>query len=161
MLWYHYCVKRLLKKQKQKYPLMQDADIHKYLAQSFFGPSHILDHNDSLKYLIKETEEAKKSINNETKILEYIGNNHYRVHLKPYILGNYNIHLLNIAFVNSSLLSHGAKDQRKYKRYLVRFNLATTDIYSVPHHSKIYKENYDPHYRVIHKKYLYLIGGKI
>ena len=152
----------VLKKHLEMYPLMQEEDIYKLVHQSFFGPAHyISDAAWAKKYIKVETEESNKK---EPEII-YIGGGYYRYQLvndEQYIntlcdafiesANNFNENkegfrdLLQVAYRH--IPNKDVKDRfRKMINELANFD------YPAISHSFIYRENYHPHYRIVHEKY--------
>lgn len=153
----------IVKKHLEKYPLMQEEDIYKLLHQSFFGPAHYVD--DVLwakKYLFAEAESCKDDV---PEIIE-VGGGYFR-----YTLINNQQYLDSLcdAFVKSANTFNDNKDgfkelldviaehlpnkELKNKYVKLAKDLSTFD-YPAVSHSQIYRENYRPHYRIVHKDYI-------
>lgn len=160
-----------------RYPLMKFEDFLKLIYQNSFGPKH-MDSNPNLEkikaHMIEEFEDFH--IYEETHQVENIGNDYYRVSLSVVTSGLMTITELAKAFYQSMLDSPIMDDES--------INLFTQQLNTVCdlvereeivlnqkecslmveeyldhgirpiNHSKDYRENYYPHYRVIHKQYL-------
>ncbi|MDR2867568.1 MAG: hypothetical protein LBV55_02795 [Acholeplasmatales bacterium] len=133
---------------------MQKEDELKLIYQACFGPGHLISNpQESLTYL---QEEVKMITLNPPKfnnsLLEDIGNNFVRVYLLPFISKKYQLENLNAAFVASANLNIQATQLYK--------SLTNQSPTGPIHHSQIYNDNYQPHYRVIHRQYLDIIRRK-
>ncbi|MFW5889211.1 MAG: hypothetical protein ACOCUD_02400 [Bacillota bacterium] len=173
-------MKEIILKHSVKYPLMEVRDYLKLFYQNSFGPKHFSD-NPSLDNIIKyiETELTDYKISN-TNIIENIGNDFVRVSLDIIKKQAIEIEKLAKAFqasMNKGLIdlqkSHDlfnkqvkilvdlikSKEIKLDKKSAIKFIEDYLDKGIKPlSHSEIYRKNYHPHYRVIHKKYLKHIG---
>ncbi|MDD4213118.1 MAG: hypothetical protein PHY42_06985 [Bacilli bacterium] len=134
---------------QQKYPLMEDADKRKLLFQSEFAGNHHF----------RTKDEVMTGLNAEIKALNHsyedlyvdIGNNYVRVNLSTYVKYQFPLNYLGLAFYDSAKDNNGTFDG--YKQKLIEHELSTDDLDN-HHHSEIYRTAYNPHYRVIDKKYI-------
>lgn len=139
---------------------MQIEDVLKLYLQGILGPAHLVSNYD---YCLARTINEYESITNKDRDLdieEEISDDYVRIYLIPYFNKEHSFDLLVKAFVESSkekgdvtlfinevkkLINDDNKDF--VNEYLNSGNYLIS-------HSKIYKDYYDPHYLVIHKKYL-------
>ena len=153
----------VLKRHLEMYPLMQEEDIYKLVHQSFFGPAHYI--NDvawANKYIKVEAESLEEK---EPEII-YIGGGYYR-----YSLFNDEEYLNTLcdAFVESANNFNENKDGFRELLLLVNKHIPSKDLkekfkklinemanfdYPAISHSNVYRQNYHPHYRVIHEKFI-------
>lgn len=145
----------------KKYPKMQIEDKIKLLMQANLGCGHLVNDFDKvLKRVMSELQEINES---SEPLIEEIGNNYVRVHLKPYYDKYHSFDKLINAFILSS------KEEANLDAFLeelecLRKTLNNDEIIFLDNylcnknylisHSKIYRDEYNPHYLVIHKKYL-------
>ena len=139
-----------------KYSQMTTQDIVKMLYQNHFGPGHFIKDLDFVnKYYYNELNNSQDNENDN--LYEHIGNNFIRINIHKYKkLINNNI-IINM-FYTSSLIDYNNKELvDSFKQQLLKIkNDGFLDNYdfSNVHHSKIYNELYNPHYRVVSTKYL-------
>ena len=152
----------VLKKHLKMYPLMQEQDIYKLVHQSFFGPAHyISDVAWANKYIKTETEETD---NKEPEIL-YIGGGYYRYQLMK---DEQYLNTLCDAFIESAnnivenkdgfrellmLAYRHIPDKEIKEKFKALINELANFDYPAISHSLIYRQNYHPHYRIVHEKY--------
>ncbi len=158
----------ILRFHQKHYPLMQPQDVFKLVYQNEFGGGHLIaDDKQSLAWIKKEY----ASINHQDEeLLTPIGNQIVRVSLHAY---KGSLEELNELFVRSSHMITGNKEQflakiKQIKTWIEEDNIFTfskeefNKFYNeyihldcpLVSHSKIYKENYNPSYRVISNKLL-------
>lgn len=145
-----------LKHHMLKYPLMQTQDKIKLIYQASLGPTHFANQKEDInkiyKNILKEMKVAKKD--KPSKFLPYyemISESYIRINL----LNEFNPKYLASSFYNSI-------NDSTYDINILKDNLRlylTPDEYenydfSPIHHSKIYSQEYYPHYRIINTKYL-------
>lgn len=154
----------LIKKHLKKYPKMQARDLIKLIYQSEFGGGHLIsDSNVSLERLKSESELL---VNHEIKH-EDIGNDLLRVYFGN--LTDLELLTLNQIFVYSASLQQGSIDSfinklEELKRLCKesKIDFSYDDIkkeikayeklnYPPISHSSVYRDTYEPHYRVVHK----------
>ncbi|QWC00312.1 hypothetical protein KHQ88_01730 [Mycoplasmatota bacterium] len=160
-----------------RYPKMQIEDFVKLIYQNSFGPKH-MDSNPSLKTVEDYIHEELKSFTNYsgTHQVESIGNDYYRVSLSVIKSQLMTIQDLAKAFYQSMIESPIADDDsiNTFTSQLkVLCDIISKDkigfekknceqwieeyldygIRSI-RHSEEYRENYFPHYRIVHKSVL-------
>ena len=158
-------LRALLKLHYDWYPKMQIIDAVKLIYQNEFGGGHLIpDESVSLAYL-KEECAALDGVDQER--YTDIGNGMVRFNLRNDEL---NLEIINRIFVLSAN-NHGG-DMESFKEklnliYELPFDRGEIDKlmksyceagYPMVRHSDIYRENYNPAYRVIEKKYVQLIA---
>ena len=150
-----------------KYPKMLPNDFFKLIYQNSHGPNHLN------QVLIKAnfTNELKSLTKPPKEQFEDIGNNYTRVYLNPKWDSTIQEAVLQ-AFVNSNI-DYNPNSSLLFKelellKKLILNNSINLEIESFLNdydsyinngpkavsHSSQYKQNYDPHYVVIHNKYL-------
>ncbi len=143
----------------KKYPLMQIEDIIKLHLQGILGPAHLVgDHKLIEKRLLNEYEEIK-NLNFKYEMIEEISDDYIRVYLKPYFEKYKSFTLLADGFKKSAVEPTNLVEYKNIIKSLINENnksfindyLKNDNI--LISHSKIYKDNYHPHYLVINKKY--------
>ena len=143
----------------KKYPLMQIEDVLKLYLQGILGPGHnISSYENCLNRTIKEYESITN--NQYDEIEENISDEYVRIYLYPYFQKEKSFELLVKYFVLSSqdkgdvglFISEVKKLIKDENRDIVNQYLDSGN-YLISH-SDIYKQNYDPHYLVINRKYL-------
>lgn len=141
-----------------KYSQMTTQDIVKMLYQNHFGPGHFIKDLDFVnKYYYNELNNSQDNENDN--LYEHIGNNFIRINIHKYkkLINSNNNNIINM-FYNSSLIDYNNKELvDSFKQQLLKIkNDGFLDNYdfSNVHHSKIYNELYNPHYRVVSTKYL-------
>lgn len=146
----------------KKYPLMQLEDKLKLIFQGELGPRHLSVNED---VIINNLMMEYEAINNDYKydLIEEISDKYVRVYLKPFYEKYHSFINLAKAF-NLSLNVNNNEEvfinkvksliNDNNKEYITKY---LNGNYMISH-SKIYKDNYHPHYLVIHKKYLSIIG---
>ena len=161
----------ILKYHINKYPKMEVQDVIKLLYQNEFGGGHLIsDSNKSLTYLNYEYENIKKDFS--LPLYEDIGNNLIRLNLKAIDTTKISLMEINDIFVSSSNKVKGSMNSFLNKIELVKqltinnffiftyeeldeyLNKYKKNNYPIVSHSKTYKDNYDPAYRVVIKDYL-------
>ena len=151
----------------KKYPLMQIEDKIKLLMQATLGPAHLINDKEQVKKRIYAEYESIKDLEYEYDLVEYISDKFVRVYLKPYY-EKFNTfdNLIEVFFKscdNVSDLYYLEKDLLKLRETETNENKHAIDAYFYSgdiliSHSKIYKENYHPHYLVINKRYLSVLN---
>ncbi len=152
-----------LEKHLAKYPLMQLQDVLKLHLQGILGPAHALD--DSNRVLRRVEEEYQSIIGDDYpyELQEEISTDYVRIYLKPYFEKRKDFKPLVQAFLLSSqekgdidLFQEEVRklitpeNQKEIEEYLSRNNYLIS-------HSAVYRENYHPHYLVIHRKHFGLL----
>ncbi|MDD3170833.1 MAG: hypothetical protein PHO86_00765 [Bacilli bacterium] len=155
-----------------RFPLSTIQDLIKLLYQATFGGGHMIsDPQQCLAFLHEECSSLEKKRKGEL-LYEYISPDIVRVNLRPYLEYNFNLDYLNDAFIQTSNNNHGDIESFKQNisllKGLIKEKLIALDLketlnsidnyeksdYPVLHHSNIYRESYQPAYRIIDKKYL-------
>ncbi len=143
----------------QKYPLMQIEDIIKLYLQGILGPAHLVaDPKLIEKRLLNEYEEIK-DLDYSFDLIEEISDDYIRVYLKPYYEKFKSFNLLADGFKKSAIEPTNIDEYKQIikslitddnKDYIIEYLNKNNVLIS---HSKIYKDNYHPHYLVINKRY--------
>lgn len=143
----------------KKYPLMQIQDILKLLMQGMLGPTHLIQDVNKLKdNLLNEYNQCKDN-NINYDLIEEISDEYIRVYIKPYYIKYNNFDKLVDLFVKSCNLSYSLDEYKNEviklinddnKEFISQYLNGNSYVIS---HSLIYKENYQPHYLLISKKY--------
>lgn len=143
----------------KKYPLMQIEDIIKLYLQGILGPAHLVKDSTLIeKRLLNEYEEIK-DIDYSYDMIEEISDEYIRVYLKPYFEKYKSFRHLCLAFIKSALEPINIEEYKNVIKTLINdenkqfINDYLNSDSILISHSKIYKENYHPHYLVINKKY--------
>lgn len=147
-----------IKYHTNKYPKMKTQDIVKLLYQNHFGPGHFISNIETVNnYFINELK--SNNINPNENLYEHIGNNFIRVNIFKYDNIYKNNDLINY-FYNSSLFDFNNEILKKqFKNNLLNIpndGFLDNYDYSNVHHTSLYNQLYQPHYRVINTKYLSL-----
>ena len=151
----------------KKYPLMQIEDKIKLIMQGSLGPAHLINDKEKVRNRIYREYEEIKDIAYEYDLIEYISDKFVRVYLKPYYEKFQTFdNLIEVFFKscdNVSDLYYLEKDLIKLKEIENEENRQAIDDYFYKgdiliSHSKIYKDNYHPHYLVINKRYLNILN---
>lgn len=141
---------------KNKYPLMEKQDIIKLVFQSTLGPNHFggnLSKERINDYLINELNSL--SINKEENLYEWISSKYVRINLFKYKEYNLDLNnLLEMFYISANTSSY---NKELLKDNLLKY-LNDKDLqdynYQAVSHSEIYRNNYNPHYRVINSSYI-------
>ena len=143
----------------KKYPLMQIQDILKLLMQGMLGPTHLIQDVNKLKAnLLNEYNQCKDN-NINYDLIEEISDEYIRVYIKPYYIKYNSFDKLVDLFVKSCNLSYSLDEYKKEviklinddnKEFISQYLNGNSYVIS---HSLIYKENYQPHYLLISKKF--------
>ena len=149
-----------LKEHLAKYPLMQTQDVLKLHLQGILGPAHAV---NSFEIVYQRTNLEYQSIMDDDypyELKEEISTDYVRIYLKPYFEKKKDFAPLVKAFVLSSQEKGDVELFREEVRKLINEEnrkvieeYLSRDNYLISH-SPIYRENYHPHYLVIHRKYL-------
>ena len=142
-----------------KYPKMEVQDIIKLYLQGILGPAHLMPNKDKMKINLMNEYEECKDINYNYDLFEDISEEYTRVYIKPYFekmksfdklieIFEKSIDLdLDIDAYKGQIKSLINKENEEFiNRYLNSDNILIS-------HSRVYKENYFPHYLVIKRKY--------
>lgn len=143
----------------KEYPHMQIEDVLKLFLQGILGPAHnVSSFENCLNRTIKEYESITN--NQYQDIEEIISDDYVRIYLYPYFQREHSFDLLVKYFIISSqdegdinLFINEVKKliNKDNEEYINRYLDSGDYLIS---HSQIYKENYDPHYLVINRKYV-------
>lgn len=149
------CQKGFIEYHLLRYPKMTTTDIIKLVYQAILGPNHLLSKTSLTKvknYIQSEVNEQSISCDN---LYEWISPKYVRVNIKKYYEMYGNIDKLALDFYNSNTEEKINKEYLKevLKKYIDSNELTDYDFNPVSH-SKIYKEIYHPHYRLINSKYV-------
>ena len=151
----------------KKYPLMQLEDKIKLIMQATLGPTHLINDKEKVKARILDEYNQIKTSTYEYDMVEHISDKFVRVYLKPYYEKFNSFDNLIEAFYKScdniNDLYYLEKALIKLREIETNENQHAIDEYFYSgdiliSHSKVYKENYQPHYLVINKKYLNLLN---
>ena len=164
-------VEQSVRSQLQMYPKSTLQDIYKNLFQDRFGPEHIISDTASAR-LYFEKELASFETSNSVEV-EFLGLNHnyVRVSLMTVKQGKIPQEKLLTAFCNSAKKINNSdvkkwhEDWKKIVKIIRRMDLNILDFekdaleidrflsqgkYAM-HHSAVFRENYQPHYRIVEK----------
>ena len=156
-----------LEEHMKKYPLMQIEDKIKLVMQGTLGPTHLINDKEKVKARILEEYEQIKDLDFHYDLVEAISDKFIRIYLKPYYEKFNSFDNLIEAFFKScdniSDLYYLEKALLKLREIESNENKHAIDDYFYSgdiliSHSRVYKENYHPHYLVINKKYLSLLN---
>ena len=156
---------------KNKYPQMEVSDVIKLVYQNEFGGGHLITNPlQSLTYLTYEYNSINKDYS--MPLYEEIGNNLIRLNLKAIDNNILSLEKINDIFVSSSRITKGTISSFLSKIEIVKtlcknnfftfsyetlinyLNEYEKHNYPMVSHSKTYKDNYDPAYRVISKSFI-------
>ena len=148
-----------LKEHLERYPLMQIEDVLKLYLQGILGPAHnVSDYGYCLNRTIKEYQSITNNQYNE--IEELISDDYVRIYLYPYFQKEKSFELLVKYFIISSrdkgdidLFKSEVKKLINEENEVMINQYLNSGNYLISH-SQIYKDNYDPHYLVINRKYV-------
>jgi len=159
-------IEEILIEHFNKYPKMEIIDAIKIIYQNEFGGGHLI--SDSIKtkeYLISEYNKVKDD--NKDVYIEDIGNGYYRYYLNKLdmsideltdlfissnkrCLGNIDSFNKKLEVLEKLVIDNKTPfDYKTYKEYVEQYK---KDGYPIVSHSKTYKDNYHPSYRVIRKE---------
>ena len=152
---------KYLNEHLNKYPLMQIEDKIKLIMQGNLGPGHLV--NNYQMVLTRVSKELEELSNTNQEMIEEISDSYVRIYLAPYYAKYHNFdNLINI-FIKSSQeekdYTNFFNDLKKLRNTLNEEDKKFLDMYLenkdyLISHSKTYRDIYNPHYLVIHKKYL-------
>lgn len=158
-------VKQTIENELKLHPKSQIIDIYKFLVQAYLGPNHLnLSYEKAIKYIKTELELELES-SDEGVLFQPLGINpsFYRVDLK--VISQNIIALPDycqffVSSMNKAKTNNFSRiwviaqqvllnyfDQAEILSFEKNFNNNLS-------HSKIYKNLYNPHYRVIHKSFI-------
>lgn len=150
----------ILRRNIKKYPMMEIKDSIKIIYQNEFGGGHLIeDEEKSLTFLEDEYKSLDKTLVQKNDLFEYIGNGISRLNLSEYDSLGIPLYYLNRLFMYSSNNKKGDLNRFKHKLELIYeldkfsnieevLNDYKDNNYPPISHSQIYRENYNPHYRV-------------
>ncbi len=164
-------IRQFIEAELYYYPKAQLVDLYKNYFQDAYGPGHLIpDTTQAGKYLDWELKQPGWT---DTLTYQALGINHdyYRINLKLVRNGTIPRDTLLLAMVESATLARNPDLEswkqewnevlaiiKKTKPNLpgmksgekrIEQVFANGDV--VMHHSKSYEENYDPHYRIVHR----------
>ena len=148
----------ILMEHKKRYPMMTSQDYVKLCYQSEYGPRHMLENCDSaLAYIDREWSSIDSDTPNRKP--EYIGNDLCRFYMNKSEYSKEASQLLGELFYLTAK-DHFGTYEGLYKRlecldpenaeYIADYKSKGSP---AVHHSRIYNENYKPHYRLIKWEY--------
>ncbi len=150
----------------ETYPRMMIQDLVKLIYQNEFAGGHLIkDPESSKEYLYRE---CKGLTPKNNSLFEDIGNDLVRINLTSVLYRKLDLDMVNTWFVATANSHHGNLASFKNKLDLLtqlELPFPKTEIvsyldeyaqkgYPAIHHSEIYAELYQPHYRVIDFEYL-------
>lgn len=140
----------------QRYPLMTSQDVIKLVYQSVLGNVHLINDQAHYQYLEKECQMVKTP----QYRIEAIGHDYVRFHL--FHATHLEIELLHRLCQLSSENTYSIEDLKKQLLEVKSWDLGIDHLSEdidhyikqgcpLMHHSPVFKQNYDPHYRVLKK----------
>ena len=157
----------ILKKHLEKYPKMTPQDCFKLIYQNELGPGHMVeDEKTSLERLKKEWDEIEADENEQ--LIVPLGNHLCRINLKK-AKCLYTPEEINDIFVRTANIHRGRMGEFMHNMKLLKHHLDELPVsftydeflefremyrgrgYPPLHHSPLYRETYDPHYRVVYE----------
>ncbi len=155
----------VLKEHLKRYPKMQPQDIVKLLYQYEYGPGHMIKNDAMTLYnLMKEWDETEADPS--MPLYENIGHMMSRVNIAK-AKTMFTPEEINDLFVRTANIQKGSmadfmRDMKAIRRNLPELHCSFSETeydeylawyrsegYPAVHHSKLYRETYDPHYRII------------
>ncbi|MDR2561916.1 MAG: hypothetical protein LBC63_09135 [Holophagales bacterium] len=165
-------VEKAIAEEIASHPLATASDIYKLLHQSVFGPGHIIQSADSAReYLQKEMKSLGPTIQGE-KLHDELGDGMVRVNLRPYRDSKKPMDALLRAMIetansNTGAPRHMADKLDKACKFLMKQqkNSLAKELrelgeklaaqgYPASHHSEVYRNAYQPAYRIVDTRYL-------
>ena len=149
----------------KKYPLLQAEDIYKLAYQFYFGPAHFInDKEKAYNFLLNEAKEcsskeieitdlgeyARYSLINDKEYLDKLFNAFYesaKTSEKP---------IEGFVEILETCIDYLKEKEGIYGEFLILLKKMKELNYPAISHSKIYKDNYIPHYRLVRKDKIYL-----
>ena len=165
--------RRLLLEHYQKYPKLQIQDIFKFIFQSSFGCEHMITSLDFvIDYIIKEAENTKQK---DSCIIEQLDGSYSRVHLSCLKNGLCACTLGKLFYASAKKEDKGLENLIQkldvikdlilegllpfsIEDFNSKLNEWSIKSYPALHHSNIFREEYNPSYRVIADKYIPFIS---
>jgi len=170
-------VKDILRTHFKRYPEMKIEDYVKLIYQQTFGPNHFtkkIDYVHILSYLIKEISDCKT--NPTSPLIEFIGNDYYRISLQAICDGDITVHELTEMFMKSmdktQVMTDYLKQSFLKKIEILLFMVEQKELpldyeesvkwvkiyikngIQPMHHSDTYRHFYQPMYRLIHHDFI-------
>ena len=165
-------LEKILREHAKRYPMMQPADAVKLIYQNEFGGGHLIrDEEACLNYLRREYSAVEKDAS--LPLYEDIGNGIVRVNLAA--VKEENLEQLGRDFIRSAAAHRGDPVRFQEKLELLlrvsrsgAFAFATEELeeyleqyaaagYPMVSHSQVYREHYNPAYRVVRSESTTLI----
>lgn len=172
---------RILLAHNREYPEMEIADYVKLLYQSVFGPAHFADDPSfaEVRSFIEKEAAGITTTARKKPMFEPIGNGYHRIHLDHVASGRIDADKLAESFHASMKNAPGRTEAS-----MALFQRATRILFSlieageIPldpeesraflathrekghppiHHSDTFRENYAPHYRIVHEEFLHVL----
>lgn len=134
-----------LMKYAERYPAAESQDLYKLVFQDLYGPGHLLtDSLAAVRYISSEVAEM-----NDKAYPEYMR----KIDEGPFPLYEYTLCDSNFVRVNLVLVKRGVIPLEKLVSAVLRSTegMVTPDHRFVMSHSKVFKDAYDPHYRIIRR----------
>ena len=170
-----------LRKFLERYPASQLQDVFKFFYQSILGPGHLIaSYRDALELLKAECQDLRFIFTTlEEPLTEELGNDTIRVNLRPYAYKKYPLEVLAQTFYDSQpLYSTNPQDLLEaleenrvsisilFERYsdqeFESLLLTLKEFGCKPFsHSLNYRNNYQPHYRIVKKSVFLKHLGKV
>ena len=161
-------VSQLLSAHFERYPAMQLDDVYKLLHQAALGPGHAVDNPAAAGKRLDQEIQAlgSGSIEPPQDIISPDGRLG-RIHLRTYVTGGGNVHALHRAFVETANTYPASPDKlAKFcgclgdlaaaggipftqKDVVAYFEKIAQDGYPAIHHSEVFRNAYQPAYRVV------------
>ena len=161
-------VSQLLSAHFERYPAMQLHDVYKLLHQAALGPGHAVDNPAAAGKRLDQEIQALGggSIEPPQDIISPDGRLG-RIHLRTYVTGGGNVHALHRAFVETANTYPASPDKlAKFcgclgdlaaaggipftqKDVVAYFEKIAQDGYPAIHHSEVFRNAYQPAYRVV------------
>lgn len=150
----------IIREHTEHYPLMMPQDYCKLAYQSEFGPEHMLVNlENTLAYIDREW--STLSGDKPALFPEAIGNGLCRFHMNPSVYSEKASQLLGELFYLTAKEHSGSQDGLYKRLDEVEKLLCTADYIEeykakgcpAVHHSEVYREAYDPHYRLLKWEY--------
>ena len=161
-------VSQLLSAHFERYPAMQLDDVYKLLHQAALGPGHAVDNPAAAgKRLDQEIQALGGGSIEPPKDIISPDGRLGRIHLRTYVTGGGNVHALHRAFVETANTYPASPDKlAKFcgclgdlaaaggipftqKDVVAYFEKIAQDGYPAIHHSEVFRNAYQPAYRVV------------
>jgi hypothetical protein len=169
---------KLLQQHQSWYPFMQERDAYKLIYQATMGPEHLIPNQQDFTREL-EVEFSQLVPDPDERLLEAVRPDQtlFRLNLRPYKSGNQAIDRLVPFFIETpkhvtASLYDLVKSWRLFVDFCERGQLRSFRVrrvqhftiwvekegYPAIHHSPVYREHYQPHYRLISAKSLGELG---